>query len=112
MFLKTKVNLGAVEVQISDSVKAAAVHRRGGEKSDFTLFTSTFPPLVSSVVLLSCTFTCGGCVTQVFQIAGGFDKKEKKRSLTGEKFLHRVQLGMIFTKVDSEWHINCDNAAL
>lgn len=50
MFLKTKVNLGAVQVRISDSVKAAAVRGRGGEKSDFTLFKSTFLP--------SCQLSC------------------------------------------------------
>lgn len=37
---------------------------------------------MSAVVVLSCTFTCGGSVTQVFQMAEGLKKKKKseKRS--------------------------------
>lgn len=43
-------------------------------KSNFPLFSKLFP-LMSAVVVLSCTFMCGGSVTQVFQMAAGLKKK-------------------------------------
>lgn len=49
-------------------------------KSNFPLFSKLFP-LMSAVVVLYCTFTCEGSVTQVFQMAEGLKKKSLKREV-------------------------------